>query len=36
MQAQEVALMEVVALCRFNAVGARLLLTVEGNTLVSG
>jgi hypothetical protein len=36
MQAREVTLMEVVAFCGYNAIGARLLLTVECNTLVSG
>ncbi len=36
MRAQEVASMEVVAFCGYNTAGARLLLTVERNTLVSG
>jgi hypothetical protein len=36
MQAQDVALMEVVAFCGYNSVGVGLLLTVERNTLISG
>jgi hypothetical protein len=36
MRAGEVALMECVVLCRYNAAGARQLLTVERYTLVSG
>jgi hypothetical protein len=36
MGAQDVALMEVVAFYGYNAIGARLLLMVECNTLVSG
>jgi hypothetical protein len=36
MWVQEVVLMEVVVFCGYNAVRARLLLSVECNTLVSG
>ncbi len=36
MRAREVVLMEIVALCGYNAAGAGLLLTVERNTLISG
>jgi hypothetical protein len=36
MWVREVALMEVVGLCGYNAAGAGLLLMVERNTLVSG
>ncbi len=36
MRAREVPLMEVVAFCGYNSVGAGLLLMVECNTLVSG
>ena len=35
-QALEVTLMEVVAICGYNDTGAKLLLTVECNTLISG
>jgi hypothetical protein len=36
MWAREVVLMEVIAFCGYDAIGAGLLLTVERNTLVSG